>query len=626
MTIQQLNNLLQKTLPFSGLPAAQLDDIACVLTTLNFSPDEVILASAQAQSACLYIVFSGQVRIVDAATTKTARIISSYGLFGHHALLRTGDLPYHVEAVDDVVVALLNADEFNSLCQSHPRFAAFFESDLRVYDRNKLTLYDVSGSQFLFGTRLRDLIQSQPVQCEVNVPAQSAAGLMKEHNTDYIVVTQDHQPVGIITEKILTNQVIAKAQSVLTPAGQLMSKELHYMTQKGNLFEALFLMLKRGVSHVLVKNDTTQVLEGVIGHSDIARGQGYNPLLIIDQIAQMQTVEHLQAIRLEANLLLVQLYKRGVRARSLISINTVINDCLTGRVLELSNDIIKQPSGVVDFDWVWLSLGSEGRGEMSLKTDQDNALVYALPPGSDNEEVQQWIASWATHVNQCLNNIGLKLCDGGMMASNPSWRINIQDWRKQLDIWLGHSQAQQIMQTSAACDLRAVHGNVEMQERVKSELVSALKNHPRFLKHMAVAVISNRSPVNALTGRIRTVKTTEGEKINIKRSGIQPITEFARILSLQAGYTQSSNTFDRLEHLKHTQPNIASDVSEALDSYSHLCDIRLGHHLQAVSTGKQADNLIAVSELTDSQYLMLKAAFKSIKSIQAALALRFSLM
>jgi CBS domain-containing protein len=143
---------------------------------------------------------------------------------------------------------------------------------------------------------------------------------------------------------------------------------------------------------------------------------------------------------------------------------------------------------------------------------------------------------------------------------------------------------------------------------------------------MALAVISNRPPVNALTGRIRILKTDQGKKINIKRSGIQPITEFARILCLQAGFADSSNTFDRLDYLKQTQPQIQSSVSEALDSYSHLNDIRLGHQLQAVSTGWQPDNLIDLNELSETQYQMLKASFNSIKSIQATLAHRFNLM
>ena len=626
MATQQLHDLLKQTQPFSGLTKAQQEFIASDLIIQSYSSNEIILSQGNAEHTYLYVVVTGQVRIVDNSTRKVARIISNYKSFGHYGLLRDGQLPYQVEAVADVELALLPADKFKSLYQKHPRFAAFFESDLRVYDRDKLTLYDVSGSQSLFGTRLRDLIQAQPVMCELDASAQQAAGIMSELNTDYIVVTQDSKPVGILTDKILTTEIIAKGRSLQTPVRMLMCQEMHFMTQRNNLFEALFLMLKNEVTHVLVKNDTTGKLEGVVDSSAIARGQGHNPLLMIDQVAQMQSVEHLGAVRHEANQLLVQLYRRGVRAKSLITINTIINDAITGRVLELSADSLHQTMSEINVNWVWLSLGSEGRGEMSLKTDQDNALVYSAPDDNDCEQLHRWLANWTTHVNQSLNEIGISLCDGDMMAGNPAWRINLQRWRSQLDEWLNRSQAQQIMQTSAACDLRAVHGNVEMQEEIKYQLRLALKSNPRFLKHMAVAVISNRPPVNALTGRIRTLKSTGGQKINLKRSGIQPITEFARILCLQAGYLESSNTFDRLEYLKQTQSEIESDVSDALDSYSHLNDIRLGHHLQAISTGKQPDNLVVVNDLSDTQYRMLKAAFGSIKTIQATLAHRFNLM
>ena len=310
-------------------------------------------------------------------------------------------------------------------------------------------------------------------------------------------------------------------------------------------------------------------------------------------------------MRREANRQLLQLYQRGVRAQDLITINTLINDALTGQVLALSEAALAEARPDLAFDWAWLSLGSEGRGEMSLKTDQDNALVYRAS-STAMPAVEAWLARWAEQVTPALDRIGLSLCEGGMMASNPLWRHPVEDWPAQFSDWLTQSKANQIMQIAAACDLRAVHGDLTLEAPLKQSLAKSLADHPRFLQHMARGVISQRPPLGKFFGRLRTLKTEEGRMINIKRRGLQPITDFARVLALRRGYLESSNTFDRLEYLLQAEPKLERTLKDALDAYRHLNDIRLGHHLHLVSSGAAPSNWISVDKLSDTQREMLK--------------------
>ncbi len=209
------------------------------------------------------------------------------------------------------------------------------------------------------------------------------------------------------------------------------------------------------------------------------------------------------------------------------------------------------------------------------------------------------------------------------MACNPLWRHSTEQWQQQFRNWLTRSKADQIIQIAAACGLRAVHGDLALEQPVKVALQQALQKNPRFLQHMVRGVVANRPPLNSFLRRIRTLKTDQGRMINIKRRGLQPITDFARILTLRAGFLDSSNTFDRLEYLQHAEPTLNNTLRDALEAYRHLNDIRLDHHLHAVKLGIPADNWLSIDKLSDTQHEMLKAAFSAIESIQVVLAQRF---
>ena len=613
---------LNRTPPFSGFSAGEREALAAAILVRRCPAGSVVLDQGETFHEYLYLVLAGQLRLVDTAIGSVTRTIAAGRYFGHYGLLRGGPLPYQVEALTDTQLALVPADTFARLCKEHPRVAAYFESDLNAYTRHHVTPYDVSGAQFLFGTRLGDLIRHAPPCCDPDLPVRDAAGIMSDHHCDHLVVMRDSDTIGLLTDSDLRSQVVAKALSPETPVGKVMHTDIGGLTTRNSLFEALLMMLTRNLTHVVVFEGINGPIRGVVSDTTIARSHGYNPMLLSSQISRATAFAPLAELRRDANDQLLQLYRRGVRAQDLITINTLINDALTGRVLTLCEDALAEDRPQVDFAWAWLSMGSEGRGEMSLKTDQDNALVYRAP--SDAQPVvERWLARWAGAANQALDQIGLSLCEGGMMAGNPLWRHSLESWPAQFDDWLAQSKANQIMQIATACDLRAVHGDLSLEEPIKRSLLKSLASHPRFLQQMARGVMSVRPPLGKIFGQIRSIRTEEGRKINIKRRGLQPITDFARVLALRHEYLESSNTFDRLEYLLQVEPRLETTLRDALEAYRHLNDVRLGHHLKDTSLGLPPSNWILVDKLGDSQREMLKTAFRALEPIQAVLAQRY---
>ncbi|MEM7223727.1 MAG: DUF294 nucleotidyltransferase-like domain-containing protein [Pseudomonadota bacterium] len=618
----ELLGQLARTAPFSGFSKSERGALAREIVLASYPDGAVILEQGHESHDHLYLVMAGQLRLIEAGPGGTTRTFGVGKMFGNYGLLRGGPLPYRAEALGEVTLGLIPAEVFHGLCDKHPRVLAFFESDIRAYTRHHVTLYDLSGAQFLFGTRLSDLIHRPAPCCGPELSVRDAAELMCRHSTDHLVVMAEGEVLGLLTDRDLRGKILAAGAPPESPVESVMSREIGLLTARNSLFEGLIEMATKGLSHLLVRARPDGPLLGVVRHKDIARSHGYSPMLLLEQIGRATALAQLAELRREADRHLLQLYRRGVRAQDLITINTLVNDQLTGRVIALSQAALAEGRPDGDFSWAWLSLGSEGRGEMSLKTDQDNALVYQAPEITLSE-VERWVATWAARVNQDLDQVGLRLCQGGMMAGNPLWRHSLERWPRQFDDWLSGTTGHHVMQVAAACDLRAVHGACFLAEPVKRALVEALLNHPRFLRHLAQGVIRNRSPVDGLFGRIRAVKTESGRAIDIKRRGLQPITDFARILALRHRYLDSSNTFDRLEHLRQVEPKLEAPLQDALEAYRHLNDIRLGQHLHDASTGVAPTNWISLDKLGATQREMLKAAFGAIDSIQAVLAQRY---
>ena len=208
---------------------------------------------------------------------------------------------------------------------------------------------------------------------------------MRDENVDSVVVKDDERVLGILTDIDLRNEIVANGTSPDTLAGDLMHRSVLRLTADAPVFQALMEMMRHQTYHVVVSEGTGHEakLLGVISDKDISRAQGNSPAFMTERVEQTGSPEELYGIRGEIDKLLIGLEHQGVKPRDLVTINTELNDQLMKRLVELVETEMREahPDLYVDLPWAWLSLGSEGRGEMSLLTDQDNALLYADPEG-----------------------------------------------------------------------------------------------------------------------------------------------------------------------------------------------------------------------------------------------------
>jgi CBS domain-containing protein len=282
-----------------------------------------------------------------------------------------------------------------------------------------------------------------------------------------------------------------------------------------------------------------------------------------------------------------------------------VNDALTRRLIAKAESELGPPP----CPYAWLALGSQGRREQSLLTDQDHALAYA-PDAAAAPQVGEYFAALGDRVTEALRRAGFPYCPGGYMAKN--WHRSMLDWQATFHAWIDRPSSQGVVEAEVFLDYRRVHGDLGL--RPIDGIVRSAANRPRFLILMARAAVTFRPPLRF--GRIH------GRELDLKTGGLAPIVLLARLYVL-AGGTAATHTPDRLEAAAHTGHVSAEGAARLTKAYRVLTHLRLQSQLREVAGGRPATNVVRLNELTGQQRSELTEALHAVREHQQATELRF---
>jgi CBS domain-containing protein len=363
--------------PFDQLPVAAAELVAAQAQIEYFTTGNDILSSGGTPAQFLYIIRKGSVDLLhvkDGGESVVDTLTPGEG-FGHPSLIRNLPPIVTARAHSEVLAYLVPAKVFHQLRDEYAIFASYFSAS--AIDR----LVSAAQSRhattpFLFQTRVRDLIRRPPISIRPEATVREAAALMREHSVSSLVIDLPpygiHGPeTGIITDRDLRNRVLAVGLPDSTPLSQVMTAPATTMGADSLAFEALLLMLERHIHHLPLIEDG-RVL-GMITHTDLLRRQSSSPLFLPRQLERARSIEDLRHYGEQVNDAVSGLLDSGARVSDIGRVVAVANDALLQRILR----DVETELGAPPAPYAWLVLGSEGRYEQTLRTDQDNALSYA---------------------------------------------------------------------------------------------------------------------------------------------------------------------------------------------------------------------------------------------------------
>jgi CBS domain-containing protein len=373
---------------------------------------------------------------------------------------------------------------------------------------------------------------------------------------------------------------------------EIMSAPLVLVPGVASLSEALLLMREKGVRHLLVR-DTSGRISGVVRGMDLLQMHRNSSTLVSREIRAARSAEDLADCRGMLLELVKGLAVSGARQRSTSRVFTEASDLIVSRLVELAVRDLGAPPAPFAF----LALGSEGRGEQTPGSDQDNAILFQCPAGEDPSEARGYFLSLGEKVCGWLDGMGVPRCPGGVMAMNPSWCASREEWEGYFSRWILQPEPREILDFNIFFDLRCVSGEAALTEGLLESVRKLLSENPPFFFHHAR---------DALARRIPTLR--KGGELDAKEA-MAPLVSFARIYALRRGI-RVTNTLDRLEALRDAEPAGRQSFEDAAEAYGLLLRLRLSSQLAG------RGNIIDSSSLSHSDETLLREAVSRLSLVQ----------
>lgn len=456
------------------------------------------------------------------------------------------------------------------------------------------------------------------ITCSPDISLIEASRVMKSHNISGIVANEHDKPVGIVSLRDLRDLIADGYNNISELAVRdVMKTELITVRSSDYLFKALFLMAKHNI-HRLVVVDEHGKLSGVVTDTDLLRIQTRSPLYLVQEIESAVTIEQLNLIGTKMTGMLQYAVKTNADTQSLVQLISHFNDALTQRlifILDTKHDV-RLPAGAA-----YLTLGSEGRQEQTLRTDQDSAIVYR--DGLSDASLTE-VRRFAVRIAASLESVGVPLCPGNMMASNPDWCHSLSKWKQLVEQWIAHPDPDATVHFGVFQDLRVLHGDVSFEAELRTHICECVRKNAIFLPSMARNIARFKPPIGMFGRLLVEKKGTQRGKLDLKKGGLFALVRGISLIALEGGIL-GGTTWSKLERLRHLHLISDPDLDTIQEAFTLLVKLRMEKQLIALTSGKQPDNLVDPLVLSDRDRDRLRRALRGVDTLLHILKSRYQL-
>ena len=587
---------IKKIRPFSFLSEDELNILISGLEVKLFQKNKTIFKKGDHRKY-VYITFSGLVGLFDDEIA--VDYISKGEMFG---IISVRDFPYLLDAtaLEDTVCYLIYSENFKEVFNKNTRFSSFFSTFIkrRFHSFKKIASDKKFFEEATFVLDIEKIIYKKPVVAGPDITVENAAVEMVDNSVSSIVVVDNQmRPIGIFTDKDLRKVIIQGDK--LDPISNYMSSPVKTINTKTTIFDAFSKMIDEGVDHLVVTKKAK--VFGVITGKDIRiqLEPSSSIITLFRKIIKAESIKELQIVFNSIKLSVAKIVLSGSNFFDLSRMLCTVNDAIIAKVIETVDKTL------LTDDFVWIHMGSLGRKEQVLATDQDNALIY----------IKKHSIKFVDNINKALAKVGIPECPGNYMASNEKWNKDLSSWKNYFKNWFNNPTANNARYLSIFLDMRPVFGN----ENIYKELIESLRSNVtnRAIQALAHDAIHIEPPIGIFG--IRGLN----KGVDLKTYGIYPIVNGIRVLAVDNNIFEVTNTKERLEMLNDTGVISNEMCHDLLESYGFLQDLRLKNQSIAILNQSKENNLISVKQLRKIDLLILKETLKIVSSFQKLLMKKY---
>ncbi len=624
--VQSVHRFLRAHAPFSRMRDEDLDYVARRVELAYFADGEILVEPRHGTPGACWIVKQGLVEGLRPAAGggDALEVVLRLGegeVFPAGALLAKRPVTSTYRARGDTFCWRLDAGGFDELTRQSPVFLEFCRGRMAaLLDLSREALqaaHALQTTQWRSMSRpIREILRGPALTCDESLSLREAFERMEAHGVGSLVITRagpagQATPVGIFTRQDVIGRVVLPGMPLETPIGAVMTTPLLTLDSRSSVAEAMLRMAEHGVRHLPVTDEDG--LRGVVTERDLFVLQRRGLRQIGDSIRLAREPQALRAVAGDIREWSRSLVAQGISPEFITGLISRLNDQLTSRIVSM----LAVRHGLDGSAFCWLALGSEGREEQTIATDQDNGLIIA---DGDPRPLSEWVR-FGEAVNQALDDCGYPLCKGQIMAGNPAWCQPFTQWRALFDGWIERGDPTSLLNACVFFDFRGLTGDRSLANRLRDHVTDRAKANPRFLKQMSDNALRSSPPQGWSGGLLGQWFGTEAKALDLKAQGTVPLVDAARVLALAHG-VRVTGTAARLQALAQGQAIRPDEARNWCDAFQYLQGLRLRvQHTDDQPAGSA--NHLRVSDLSDLDHRILREVFRQARSLQQRLAVDY---
>ncbi|MCB0400001.1 MAG: CBS domain-containing protein [Winogradskyella sp.] len=609
--------------PFNLLTREQLLSISKSVDVIYLENNQFLFEIGQPVANHFYVVRDGAIGLFRANNILVDKCDEG-DIFGLRALLRKGEYKLNAKAIEESIVYSISLENLEAYITANSDASQFlmasFASNIRVKNTEEDDFVETLQHSSEYTYLQTADYSKNPITCSINTSIKDAASIMTEKHVGSIVIVDNKRPIGIITDKDLRTKIATGKHLINDSVSCIMSSPVIAYPETITIAEAQIAMLKHKITHLCITKDGTNNTEltGILSEHDIIVLRENNASALIKEIKRSRSAEQLIDIRQRTEKLLERYLEQDIPIDFISRLVSAINDTITQRIIEFS---IAKMDTKPPTKFAWLAIGSQGRQEQLLMTDQDNALVFENVDEEKYNSTQSYFLKLSDYINKDLETVGFELCPAQMMANNPKWCQSVMEWSKQFNSWITTPDQDNLMLCTIFFDYEHIYGDKELVNQLSESLFKSIDSYDIFLNYLGRNALLNPPPLSFFRQFLVEDDGEHKDHFDIKARAMMPLVDAARLLILSHNIKAINNTLERYEKLIELEPQNKDTYLFCIEAYKNLLTFRTKQGLKHNDSGRFID----LESLDKGNRLQLKRSFKAVKEVQELIKVRFKL-
>lgn len=627
----RIADFLREFPPFNNLTQSNLMEIANSLRVIKLEKNQTLFRVEDPLHDSFYVVASGVINlfVISDADEQLLNKCFPGDIFGLRPFFAKNNYMMTAKAREDSIVYAIPIQVFRPFVAGNPEVLNFLLESFATNTRNP----DDKKRGKLISDNIHYSDQQPEIQYFQSLSynrsplkggraslVKDIAQSMTDNLIDSVIIADGNKPVGIITDMDLRAKVATGRFPLTAIAEQIMSSPVITVAENVSLAEAQLLLLKNNITHLCVTVDGSDNSEirGIISQRDLVVAQASNPGVLMKEIKRSQNAAELRQVRNKLTDLVATSISKNIPIIHINNIAGEINLAMIRRAIELAILGIGSPPA----PFAWLSIGSQGRKEQLLLTDQDSILVFEDVSPDKYRDVKDYFLKLAKTTVAVLEHVGYQICPNGHVASNMLWCKSKSDWIKQYTSWMTRPGEVNNDIGSIFFDYELAYGDPKLEEALTDAIFANVGDrNSSFFDYLGNDALRKPAPLSFFKKFNLEEEGEHQDKFDIKTRALMPLIDGARLMVLSNNIRGINNTYQRFKQLAMVEPRYSDIYLNCADAFLQLSWFRTQEGLRYDNSGQY----INITEMSRTDRERLKNALLPMKELEDLIKSKFRL-